>query len=102
MTFQTERWDDYADQYRTDWERMNPNRRWDDVEHGYRYGWEAAMTERYHGRSYADVESDLRRGWSAYDRGAHTSSAATQLEHAWEDVKDTVRDGWEKAKAQFR
>jgi hypothetical protein len=102
MAHQTHRWENYRDQCRTEWQHTNPNRNWDDAEHGYRYGWESALNERYRGRSYTDVESDLQRGWRDYDRNLHTSDTGTQLEHTWEDFKDSVRMGWERAKQEFR
>ena len=102
MANSTYRWDDYREQYRTDWERANPGRNWSDVEHGYRYGWESALNDRDRSRAYGDVESDLQRGWGDYDRGLHTSSTGAQAGHAWDDLKDTVRHGWERAKQQFR
>ena len=52
---------------------------------GYRYGVEAA--NRYPGRSWNDVESDLRRDWDTYQyRGGST----------WEQIKDAVRDAWDR------
>jgi DNA ligase-1 len=52
---------------------------------GYRYGWESA--QRYQGRQWNDVESDLRSGWDRYEhRGTST----------WEQIKDAVRDGWNR------
>lgn len=52
---------------------------------GYRYGYEAA--NRYHDRSWNDVESDLSRSWSSYEhRGTST----------WEQVKDAARDAWDR------
>ena len=53
---------------------------------GYRYGYESA--QRYRGRQWAEVESDLRSGW---DRFEHRSQSA------WEHVKDAVRDAWDRA-----
>jgi hypothetical protein len=52
---------------------------------GYRYGFESA--NRYRGREWNDVESDLRTGWNSYEhRGQST----------WEDLKDAVRDAWDR------
>ena len=52
---------------------------------GYRYGWESA--NRYQGRKWDDVESDLRTGWDRYEhRGMST----------WEQIKAAVRDGWDR------
>jgi hypothetical protein len=51
----------------------------------YRYGFESA--NRYSGKNWNDVESDLSRGWNSYEhRGSST----------WEQVKAAVRDGWER------
>jgi hypothetical protein len=52
---------------------------------GYRYGYESAS--RYHGRHWNDIEPELSRGWSSYEhRGTST----------WEQVKDAVRDAWDR------
>jgi hypothetical protein len=52
---------------------------------GYRYGYEAA--NRYSGRQWSDVETDLATGWNTYEhRGEST----------WEQVKDAVRDAWDR------
>jgi hypothetical protein len=52
---------------------------------GYRYGFESA--NRYRGKQWNDVESDLRSGWGRYEhRGQST----------WENVKDAVRDAWNR------
>ncbi len=51
----------------------------------YRYGFESA--NRYRGKEWNDVESDLRGGWDRYEhRGQST----------WENVKDAVRDAWNR------
>jgi hypothetical protein len=51
----------------------------------YRYGAESAT--RFRGRQFGDVESDLRAGWDRYEnRGKAT----------WENIKDAVRDGWNR------
>ena len=50
-----------------------------------RYGYESAG--KYKGRAWSDVESDLERDWNSYSyRGKST----------WQQVKDAVRDGWDK------
>lgn len=52
---------------------------------GFRYGYESAS--RYRDRSWNDVESELSSDWSKYEhRGAST----------WEQVKDAVRDAWDR------
>ena len=52
---------------------------------GYRYGFESAS--RYRGRNWNDVETDLRTGWDRFEhRGQST----------WENIKDAVRDAWNR------
>lgn len=51
----------------------------------YRYGYEAATGNK--GRAWDDVESDLSQSWNSYEhRGTST----------WEQVKDAVRDAWDR------
>ena len=58
---------------------------YDDFQPAYRYGYEAA--DRYRGRSWTDVESDLERDWDSYEnRGTST----------WQQMKNAVRDAWER------
>ena len=52
----------------------------------YRYGWESY--ERYPGRTFDEVEPDLRRDWDQY-RG--TSSSMT-----WEKAKAATRAAWHR------
>ena len=52
---------------------------------GYRYGFESA--QRYRGRTWTDVETELEDDWNAYPhRGTST----------WQHVKNAVRDAWER------
>lgn len=52
---------------------------------GYRYGYEAA--NRYRGRDWNDVQSELSRDWNTYEhRGQST----------WEQMKDAVKDAWDR------
>jgi hypothetical protein len=52
---------------------------------GYRYGYEAAATQA--GRDWSEVESDLASHWG---------ECPYRGESTWEQVKDAVRDGWER------
>lgn len=80
-------WDD-EERYWRDSYNTRPyarNSTWEGLRGGYRYGYESA--QRYPGRSWADVEPDLRRDWDMYQyRGQST----------WEQVKDAVRDAWDR------
>jgi hypothetical protein len=51
----------------------------------YRYGFDSA--NRYRGRNWNDVETDLRSGWDRYEHRGQS---------AWENVKDAVRDAWNR------
>jgi hypothetical protein len=52
---------------------------------GYRYGFESA--QRYQGRSWDEVESELEQGWTRYENRSPT---------AWEQIKGAVRDAWDR------
>jgi uncharacterized protein (TIGR02271 family) len=55
----------------------------------YYYGYEVANAGRYQGRQWRDAESDLRRDWESQHRG-----------NTWDDFKDSVKYGWEKARGR--
>lgn len=57
----------------------------------FRYGFESA---RHHmGRSWGDAETDLRKGWATYEhRGTDPSP--------WEEIKDAVRDAWDRVRGK--
>jgi hypothetical protein len=59
----------------------------------YRYGFESA---RHHmGREWDDAETDLKSGWDRYEhRGG--------LQSTWEDIKDAVRDAWDRVTGHHR
>ena len=121
----TRRFEDYRDTYRSDWEsRYGQNKPWQEHERGYRYGWEASQDDRYRGKQFQDVESDLQSGWSDYDSrydrdfgdkltghtgkdqpGKHQThsmdahdTVGGKVNHAWENFKDTVREGFDRAR----
>ena len=51
----------------------------------YRYGFDAA--NRYQGRKWEDVESELSTSWNSYEhRGTST----------WDQMKSAVRDAWDR------
>lgn len=53
----------------------------------YRYGYESA--QRYPNQTWDTVEADLRSGWYRYEHRPHTLTT-------WEEVKDAVRDAWDR------
>jgi hypothetical protein len=63
----------------------NSGESFDTYRPGYTYGYEMANDPRYRGRSFDDVESDLRN-----DYGKRYPNST------WERMKDSVRYGWNK------
>ncbi len=51
----------------------------------YQYGWESR--DKYQGKKFDDVESDLERGWD---------SAKGNSQLGWEKAKDATRDAWHR------
>jgi hypothetical protein len=80
-------WEDEDRYWRTNY-RNRPYASSDDYafyQPAYQYGYEGA--KQYHGREWNDVESDLSRSWSTYERRGNST---------WEQVKDAVRDAWDR------
>ncbi len=87
-------WDSEATYWRNSW-RSRPyaqaDRDYGYYEPGYRYGVDSA--NKYRGKQWNDVESDLRGGWDKYEhRGTGT----------WEHMKDAVRDAWDRVTGHGR
>ena len=64
---------------------------YDEFRPAYRYGFESGRHNM--GRSWTDVESDLRTGWDKYE---HRGTAGS----TWEHIKDAVRDAWPRVTGQ--
>jgi hypothetical protein len=82
--------DDWADedQYWQTASRQRPyakNTDYSALRGGYRYGFESARHHRQ--RSWQDAEPELEHNWATYEhRGEST----------WQQVKDAVRDAWDR------
>ena len=63
----------------------DPNVKYEDYAPAYQYGWESK--NRYQGRQYSEVESELAVGW-AKTRGAAKLS--------WDKAKHATRDAWDR------
>ena len=59
----------------------------------YRYGFESAT--RLGERSWEEVEADLRSGWNRYEHRIDDTST-------WDDIKDAVRDAWDRVRGEGR
>lgn len=57
----------------------------------YRYGFESAR--RAPERSWEELEAELSAGWDRYEHRIESSST-------WEDIKDAVRDAWDRARGR--
>jgi uncharacterized protein (TIGR02271 family) len=78
-----ESWTEVMPTYRTRWEQSHRGARWEEAEPAYRYAYDMRNNPKYRGRSYSEIESDLRNEWK--NRGEPT---------AWDRVSTTVRDAW--------
>jgi hypothetical protein len=114
----TRRWEDYRDTYRRDWEgQYGQNRPWSQHELAYRYGWESAQQDRWRDKEWHYAESDLQSGWHDWNsqhmhgsdlRNEHKDhsvgdhqSLGGKVEHVWDNFKDTVKEGWDRARMGF-
>jgi len=77
----------YNDDFRRDFQTRyaSTGGNYEDYAPAYQYGFQAAGDPRYQGRSWDDVESDLR---SDYSRRYPNST--------WDRIKDSIRYGWDK------
>ena len=53
------------------------------VQYGYRFGYEMANDQRFMGRSWADVEQELKGAWHR-----------RYTDRNWDDIRDAVREGY--------
>lgn len=78
----------FAGDFRSDWETRYQNTYPEPYEYyqpAYDYGYRTAGDDRYRGKSWSDVEDELRTDYTrSYPDGA------------WERMKGAVRHGWEK------
>jgi hypothetical protein len=70
--------EDYRDRY------ASAGGRYEDYDPAYRYGW--GMRDRYRGREWNDIESDVRTDWERDRPGT------------WDRFKDAIRGSWERTK----
>jgi uncharacterized protein (TIGR02271 family) len=81
----TGRWEDVSPSYRNYWQQRYGNQgRWEDFEPAYRYGWEMKNNPQYRGRSWTQVESNLRRDWESRFPNRPWAQASTALRESWE------------------
>jgi len=66
-------------------------RTYEEFRPAYRYGYESGV--HHMGRTWNEVESDLRTGWDKFTGKPASGSA-------WENVKDAVKDAWHRVTGQ--
>jgi uncharacterized protein YcfJ len=79
--------------YRARYERSADrlaDRHYDDIRPAYQIGHLASRNPDYAGRDFADVEADLRRGWTDRVSAAHGE---------WDHVRSYARDAFERGRA---
>jgi hypothetical protein len=80
--------EDFRKHYRTNY--ANNQYSFNNYQPAYQYGYGLADDPRYTGRTWMEIEPEVRRDWESRGHGA------------WEDFKDSVRYAWERAKAAVR
>jgi uncharacterized protein (TIGR02271 family) len=75
---------DFENDFRTRY-GSNKDLNYEDYAPGYWYGYEMASDPRYQGRSFSDVESDLRSDYSRRYPGS-----------TWDRMKNSIQYGWDK------
>lgn len=78
-----ESWTEVMPTYRSQWEQSHRGARWEEAEPAYRYAYELHNDPKYRGRSFNEVEKDLRNDWK--NRGEPT---------AWDRISANVREAW--------
>lgn len=73
--------------YRSHWQNSFASQggRYEDYEPAYRFGNDLRSNQTYRGRSWNDMEPEVRRDWESRHAGS-----------PWERAKDAVRHAWEK------
>jgi hypothetical protein len=93
-------WGQHAQKYHSDWKSRFPNKEWSQHEHAFRYGWEGSFSDSFKGRDFNSVTGDMEREWpNRYNYWPDFSG--NKVEGAWNDFKDTVREGWDAARREF-
>jgi uncharacterized protein (TIGR02271 family) len=74
--------------YRSAWQARygTSGGRWEEYEPSYRYGYEMRSDPRYQGRSWAQVEPELRRDWESRHHDMPWDKAGRAIRETWEDV----------------
>jgi len=82
---QASNYDMYDTNFRSHWQTNygSSGQQYDRYQPAYRYGYTLANDERYRGRNWNEIESDVRRDWESRNQGP------------WENFKDSIRYSWD-------
>ena len=77
---------------------VQADRGYDFYRPAYQHGWESRL--RYEGKTWNQVESDVRHDWERHHHAAQTDESAGQKAKnvtvgIWDEIKDAVKEGWE-------
>jgi stress response protein YsnF len=80
----------YDSGFRTHWQSnyANSGQSYDRYQPAYRYGYTLANDDRYRGRNWNEIESDVRRDWESRNQGP------------WENFKDSIRYSWDNVRGK--
>lgn len=87
----TAKFDTYESKFRTHYTTAfaNKGRTYEQYQPAYRTGFDLAGQERYRGRDWNQIETDVQRDWN--QRNPNNS---------WQDFKDAVHEGWNALRGQ--
>ena len=93
-------WGQHSQKYRSDWQNRFKDKDWNKHEHAFRYGWERSFDDRFKGHDFNFAMNDMERDWpNRYNNWSDYTG--NKIEGAWNDFKDTVREGWDAARREF-
>jgi uncharacterized protein (TIGR02271 family) len=83
-------YDMYDSGFRTHWQSnyATSGLAYERYQPAYRYGYTLANDERYRGRNWNEIESNVRRDWESQNQGP------------WENFKDSIRHAWDQVRGR--
>ena len=85
-TISSRTWEDESPHYRERWARQfgSTDARYEDHEPYYRYGWEMRNNPSYRGRTWTELEPELRTDWEGRYKDTPWDSARESIRTAWD------------------
>jgi hypothetical protein len=92
-------WGDVSARFQQDWQKEHETSdRWEEFEPGYLVGYEMAHDPRFHGRTWEEIEPDMRTEWITWSG----RSGSMSDESSWDRVRTSVRKAWDSARSHRR